>query len=102
LPSREETFPFVVLEAMHAGLPVVATKVGAIPEIVVDGLNGFVCEPGDQNCLADRICKLVGNVDLRRRFGDNNRRTTTAFAWSAVAARTIEVYDRLLVKVAEP
>jgi glycosyltransferase involved in cell wall biosynthesis len=59
LPSYGENLPYALLEAMSTGLPVITTPVGAIPEIVEDGKNGFLIEPGDCEALADRIIRLL-------------------------------------------
>lgn len=70
LPSFNEAFPLVNLEAMEYKLPIVSTNVGGIPDEVRDGDSGFVVEPKDTNALADAICKLIGNAQLRRKMGD--------------------------------
>jgi glycosyltransferase involved in cell wall biosynthesis len=97
LPSREETFPFVLLEAMYAGLPVVSTRVGAVPEMVTHGVNGFLCEPRQPEHLAACIANLATRRDLRLSIGATNRISVSAFSWKHVAARTIQVYDQLLL-----
>jgi glycosyltransferase involved in cell wall biosynthesis len=65
LPSYVDNFPYVLLEAMSTGLPVITTPVGAIPEFVEDGKNGFLIEPGDYGALADRIIELLRDSTLR-------------------------------------
>lgn len=72
LPSfnNNEAFPLVNLEAMEYKLPIVSTNVGGIPDKVRDGDSGFVVEPKDTDALADAICKLIGDVQLRRKMGD--------------------------------
>lgn len=70
LPSFNEAFPLVNLEAMEYKLPIVSTNVGGIPDEVRDGDSGFVVEPKDSNALADAICKLIGDAQLRRKMGD--------------------------------
>jgi glycosyltransferase involved in cell wall biosynthesis len=65
LPSYADNFPYALLEAMSSGLPVITTPVGAIPEIVEDGKNGFLIEPGDYKALADRIIRLLSDSTLR-------------------------------------
>jgi glycosyltransferase involved in cell wall biosynthesis len=69
VPSWTEGFPLVIPEAMAAGLPVIATAVGAIPDFVGDGEDGFLVPPRAPAALADRICRLLGDEALRRRMG---------------------------------
>ena len=64
-----DTFPNVVLEAMSCGLPVIATRVGGIPEQVVDGETGYLCEPGNSDEMADQISTLILNGNLRKKLG---------------------------------
>ncbi len=69
LPSVKEGFPWALLEAMAAKLPVVATNVGAVPEIIEDGKNGFMVEPRKSELIAQKIKELIGNEHLRSEFG---------------------------------
>ena len=63
LPSYYENFPIVLLEAMAAGLPVIATAIGAVPEIIEDNRNGFLISPGDAEKLAEKLLYLIHNKD---------------------------------------
>ena len=74
LPSYGEGQPIALLEAMAAGLPVVATNVGGIPEVVDDGENGLLVPPGSPEKLADSISRLLENPELRSQMGERNRR----------------------------
>lgn len=71
---RRESLPNVITEAFALGLPVVATDVGGVRELVRDGVNGYLCDVGDVTALADRVRALASNADERRRMGSMNRR----------------------------
>ena len=73
LPSYREGMPMVMLEAMAAGLPVICGNVNAIPEVVRDGVNGFLVTPGDRETLARRILELLRDEALRTRIGEAAR-----------------------------
>ncbi len=68
-PSLDEAFPLTILEAMQAALPVVASSVGAIPEMVVPEITGFVCEPGDIKDFCKKLTLLLNDADLRNKMG---------------------------------
>jgi len=73
LPSYTEGLPMTVLEAMGSGLPVISTSVGAIPEVVEDGINGFLLKPGDINGLASSVQRLARDAGLRKQMGTRNK-----------------------------
>lgn len=73
VPSLYEAFPYVVVEAMSVGVPVIASNVGGIPEVIRDGNNGFLVNPDDPNLLAEKILLLLGNDELRKTMGQNAR-----------------------------
>jgi len=74
LPSHSEGFPLVILEAMAAGLAIVSTPVGAIPEVIKNGDNGFLVKPRDYAALAEKIARLVEDGELRKKISANNVR----------------------------
>lgn len=97
LPSRFEAFPLTVLEAMLAGLPVVATDVGSVAEAVVGGSTGLLVPPGDVAALALAIERLRDDPGLRRRMGERGRRRTLdLFMADAMASRYEALYQELL------
>jgi len=69
LPSVKEGFPWAVLEAMAAKLPVIATNVGAVPEIIEDGVNGYVIEPRNSEQIAERVTTLLDNQSRAQEMG---------------------------------
>ena len=69
LSSVKEGFPFAILEAMSAGLPIVATQVGGVPEMIKDGLNGLVVPPAEPPKLAEAIIRLLANKNLAQQLG---------------------------------
>ncbi len=73
LPSYAEGQPVTILEAMAAGLPIISTKVGAIPDVVQDGTSGLIIEPGDIPALTRAIDQLVSDHALRRQMEQSSR-----------------------------
>jgi len=70
LPSLTEGTPMAILEAMSLGLPVVATRVGGVPEIVDNGINGFLINPANSTTLAEKLSELLHNPRLRKIMGE--------------------------------
>jgi colanic acid/amylovoran biosynthesis glycosyltransferase len=73
MASFAEGVPVVLMEAMASGVPVVATAIAGIPELVEHGVNGFLAAPGDVHSLANRIGELLADPALRHRFGKAGR-----------------------------
>ena len=73
LPSYTEAMPMSILDAMGAGLPIVASNVGGIPRLVEDGGNGYLCRPGDIAAFADALTGLHADPDCRTLFGEKSR-----------------------------
>lgn len=103
LPTLVDTAPLVVLEAMRAGLPIVATNVGAIPELVSDGINGLICQKGDSADLAEKILYLADRPALRQQMRQNNlERFESFFTAEKFAMRMIGVFESALSQTGEP
>jgi glycosyltransferase involved in cell wall biosynthesis len=97
LPSRQEAMPLVLLEAMDAGLPVVATRVFGSAEIVVDGETGLLVAPRDPQALGEAIARLLADPALRSRYAHaGHRRYLQAFTSRRMAADTLRVYEQAL------
>ena len=99
LPSRTEGFGIVLLEAMAAGLPVVATKVGGIPEIVVDNDTGLLVEPGSWQDLSEAMLKLLSDPSALRTMGHKGQeRVMTHFSESKFVTAHEDFYDMCLAR----
>ena len=97
LPSLWEGMPNVVLEAMAASLPVVATAVGGTPEVVVDGVTGLLVPPRDPDALAQAITRLLRDPDLRRKMGRAGReRVERHFGVERMVQATEALYEELV------
>ena len=97
LSSRSEAMPLSVLEAMAAGLPVVASDVGGLGEVVVEGETGFLVAPGDPGELAARLAQLVDDRDLRERLGAAGHcRANASFSLARCCGEHLALYRSLL------
>jgi sugar transferase (PEP-CTERM/EpsH1 system associated) len=99
LSSLWEGLPNVVLEAMAAGLPVVGTRVGGVPEVVVDGVTGILVPPRDPEALASGIAQLLSDSELSQRMGDAGRaRVVEQYSVERMVRETEVLYEGLLAK----
>jgi glycosyltransferase involved in cell wall biosynthesis len=95
--SRLEAFGIVALEAMASGLPVVASDIPGVREVVSDGVEGYLANPLDARSFAERIDALLSDPLSRARFGRNGRaRVLREFTWDKVADRVLRVYEEAL------
>lgn len=102
-PTYYEDFPIRILESLASGIPVVASEVGGIREVVVTGSTGTLVPPGDPGALADAIVDLLENDGLRSRLGANGRRRIVEeFSWQNAGQRTWELYRRVAGRLPDP
>jgi glycosyltransferase involved in cell wall biosynthesis len=99
-PSRWEGFGMMLIEAMAAGRPIVATRVGAIPDIVRDGRTGVLVEPRDAQALARAITAMLDDPQRRTAMGEAGQRESLRYGWSSATAQTVAVYERALQRSA--
>lgn len=96
LPSFKEGFSNAIIEAMAAGLPVVATDVGGNAEAVVEGETGFIVKVGDTDALRDRLESLISDAALRARQSAAARERSRRFSIEKMIDDTAELYDKLI------
>ena len=94
-PSRLETFGLVVIEAMAAGLPIVAARVGGVGDMISEGLNGYTFESGDTAMLLEGLRKIARDRDTMRRMGQQARAYAEGQSWETVMDEVVDVYARL-------
>jgi len=99
LPSHSEDMPMTILEAMACGLPVIATTVGSIPEVIENGVNGYLVKPCDISALAEKILQMAENPPLRKAFSIANRhKVLECFSFSNYENRLEGIYCNILHK----
>jgi glycosyltransferase involved in cell wall biosynthesis len=99
IPSLQEGFPYSALEAMAGGTPVIASRVGGLPELIDDGETGLLVPPGDASALAAGIERLLGDEALRRRLAENAARAAGAYGLNHYVDRMAALYRELVFAI---
>jgi len=95
-PSRRDNCPLAILEMMAAGVPVIATSVGGIPELIHNGWNGVLVEQEDPQKLSEAIVDLLDNADKREYLSNNAKKhVSDNFTWDAIASKYSTFYESL-------
>jgi N-acetyl-alpha-D-glucosaminyl L-malate synthase BshA len=103
LPSESESFGLAALEAMACHVPVIASDVGGLPEVVAHGETGYLFPVGDVDSMAEAAIRILQDDELRARLGRAARkRSVEHFDQDRVVARYREIYDRVVAGVGEP
>jgi glycosyltransferase involved in cell wall biosynthesis len=92
LPSLSEGLPNVILEAMACGLPIVASRIGGIPDIIINETNGYLVEVKDTDAIAHKIMLLLQDGPLRKKISDNNRNLVKNYAWDNIIFELEKIY----------
>jgi L-malate glycosyltransferase len=99
LPSELESFGLAALEALACEVPVIATRIGGVPEVVTDGETGYLSDVGDTDKMAEDTFELLENEGLRRAFGQKGRETAVQrYGSDKIVPQYIEFYERTLNK----
>lgn len=96
LPSLSEGFPVTIIEAMACGLPIVATRVRGVSEIIEDGINGYLVDPKDPVQIARALLKILDNEYLRKEMSSNNREEAKKYSWDEIAVKLEKTYQNTL------
>jgi glycosyltransferase involved in cell wall biosynthesis len=98
LPSTTlaESFGIVNLEAMAAGIPIVSSDLGGIPDIVKNGENGLLAQPYDIEMVAEKLLILLKDEDIRRKMGADGKNKVKDYSWKEVASKTEQLYKTMI------
>jgi phosphatidylinositol alpha-mannosyltransferase len=91
-----ESFGIVLLEAMAAGTPVIASDIPGYATVIEDGAHGVLVPPKDDAALANALVEMIRRPDTRRDLGQRGRAYAQAFSWDLVARRVMDYYEQLL------
>jgi glycosyltransferase involved in cell wall biosynthesis len=92
-PSDTETLGFVAMEAMASGVPAVGARAGGIPDVIEDGKNGLLFEPGDLGDLTEKLDRLLHDTELRGRLARAARLSMEGLSWRAATEKLVEFYE---------
>jgi glycosyltransferase involved in cell wall biosynthesis len=98
LPSISESFGMVNLEAMACGLPIVASRVGGIPNVIKDEVHGYLVEAKKPDEIAEKLLLLLQNTQLRMKISQRNKEDVKAYAWDNIANSLEKIYLKVLME----
>jgi len=95
MPSLDEGLPMTLLEAMAAKRAVIASAVGAVPEVIEHGQSGLLVEPGNADDLEQAMLLLLNDAPLRQRIAENARESVARFSSDRMARNYLDFYQRM-------
>lgn len=96
LPSLKEGLPYTLIEAMHAKIPIIATRVGGIPDLIEEDVNGIIVPPKNSGALTLAIEKLINDKRIRTRFAkESGKKIETKFSFDTMLSATIRLYNSI-------
>ena len=98
LPSLSEGFPNVLLETMATGLPIITTKIGGLPEIVENTINGFLVAPRSPEELVDKIDLILNNENLAKKISVANKEKSKSYNWNNIVELLEKIYNSPTIK----
>lgn len=101
LPSEKESFGLAALEAMAAGVPVISTNTGGLPEVNIDGVTGFTSDVGDVQDMSKNSLHLLKDPKLHKEFSDNTRKQAAKFSLENIGPEYLELYSSVINSVKE-
>ncbi len=99
MPSHYESFGMVALESMACGTPVIASDVGGLAQLVLDGETGFLVPGGDPAAMAERLRCLLVDEELRARLGRRAAEHAKGYGWDGITSQILDLYERTLANV---
>lgn len=96
LPSEKESFGLAALEAMGAGVPIISSNTGGLPEVNIDGVTGFTSDVGDVHDMSENALRLLKDPDLHQEFSDNARRQAGKFSLENIGPEYLELYSSVI------
>ncbi|MCG2790059.1 MAG: N-acetyl-alpha-D-glucosaminyl L-malate synthase BshA [Actinomycetia bacterium] len=96
LPSKSESFGLSALEALSCSVPVIGTNTGGLPEVVIDGKCGYLCDPDDIKSLANRALKILSSEELAKKMGQEARKRAKLFDSSIIVPQYMNYYNEVL------
>lgn len=96
LPSKSESFGLSALEALSCSVPVIGTNTGGLPEVVIDGQCGYLCDPDDIKSLANRALKILSSEELAKKMGQEARKRAKLFDSSIIVPQYMNYYNEVL------